>query len=162
MTLLRLCQWLNDTSWSTTLRESPWDYYILGAVHILGIGLFGGMVLLGNLRLLGICMRRERVSEVLDRFRPWKWAGFAAVFASGALLSLSEPLDCYHSTSFWLSLLLLALFGVNALAFRRGVYRSVAAWDEVSSTPPAARLSACISLFLLAAMVFAGRGIAFF
>ncbi len=153
MTLLRLCQWLNNTSWSTALRESPWDYYVLGAVHILGIGLFGGMVLLGNLRLLGICMRRERVSEVLDRFRPWKWAGLAAVFASGALLALSEPLDCYHSTSFWLSLLLLALFGANALAFRR---------DEVSSTPAAARLSACISLFLLAAMVFAGRGIAFF
>jgi hypothetical protein len=161
MTLLGLCQWLNDTPWSVALRESPWDYYIFGAIHILGIGLFGGMVVLGDLRLLGIALGRERVSEVLGRFRPWKWTGFAAVLVSGALLALSEPLDCYHSKSFWASLLLLVLFGANALAFHFGIYRSVAAWDEASSTPPAARLAAGISLFLLAALVLAGRGIAF-
>ena len=161
MTLLGLCQWLNDTSWSVALRESPWDYYMLGAMHILGIGLFGGMVLLGDLRLLGIAMRRVRVSEALDQLRPWKWAGFGAVLASGVLLALSEPLDCYHSRSFWVSLVLLALCGANALAFRFGIYRSVAAWDEASSTPRAARLAAGLSLFLLAALVFAGRGIAF-
>ena len=161
MTLLRLCQWLNDTPWSIALRESPWDYYILGAIHMLGIGLFGGMVVLGDLRLLGIALRRAPVSEVMYRLRPWKWAGFGAVFASGALLALSEPLDCYHSKSFRVSLLLLALFGVNALAFRFGIYRSVAAWDEALPTPAASRLAALISVFLLAAMVFAGRGIAF-
>jgi hypothetical protein len=161
MTLLGLCQWLNHTPWSVALRESPWDYYILGAVHILGIGLFGGLVLLGDLRLLGIAMRRQRVTEVLDRFRPWKWAGFLAVLASGALLALSEPLDCYRSASFWASLVLLVSFGGNALAFRVGIYRRVAAWDEASPTPVAARLAAGISMFLLAALVFAGRGIAF-
>ena len=161
MTLLGLCQWLNDTRWSVALRESPWDYYILGAIHILGIGLFGGLVLLGDLRLIGIAMRRERVSEVLDRFRPWKWTGFGALLVSGALLVLSEPLVCYHSKSFWASLVLLVLFGANALAFHFGTYRSVAAWDEVSATPAAARLAAVISLFSLAALVFAGRGIAF-
>src|ERR1035441_1693646 len=107
MTLLGLCQWLNGTSWSVALRESPWDYYILGAVHILGIGLFGGMVVLADLRLFGIALGRERVTEVLDRFRPWKWTGFAAVLVSGALLALSEPLDCYRSRSFWASLVLL-------------------------------------------------------
>ena len=161
MTLLRLCQWLNDTSCSTALRESPWDYYILGAFHILGIGLFGGVVLLGDLRLLGIALRRVRVSQVLDRFRPWKSAGFGVVFASGVLLALSEPLDCYHSRCFWASLLLLALFGANALVFRFGIYRSVTAWDEASSAPAAAQWAAGISLLLLAALVIAGRGIAF-
>lgn len=161
MNLLALCHWLNDTAWSTALRESPWDYYILGAIHILGIGLFGGMVLLSDLRLLGILMRRERASEVLSRFRSWKLAGLGAVFASGALLTLSEPLDCYHSMSFWISLLLLALLGANALVFRLGIYRRVAVWDEASPTPAAARLTACISMFLLAASVLAGRGIAF-
>ena len=161
MTLLGLCQWLNGTSWSVALRESPWDYYILGAVHILGIGLFGGMVVLADLRLFGIALGRARVTEVLDRFRPWKWTGFAAVLVSGALLALSEPLDCYRSRSFWASLVLLVLFAANALAFQCGIYRSVAAWDEASSTPPAARLAAGVSLFLLAALVLAGRGIAF-
>jgi hypothetical protein len=74
---------------------------------------------------------------------------------------LSEPLDCYHSKSFWASLVLLVLFGINALAFRFGIYRSVAAWDDAAATPPAARLAAGISLFFLAALILAGRGIAF-
>ena len=161
MTFLRLCQWLNDTACSTALRESPWDYYILGAIHILGIGLFGGVVLLGDLRLLGLALRSAPVTEILNRFRPWKLAGFGGVFASGFLLALSEPLECYHSICFWASLLLLVLFGANALVFRFGIYRSVAEWDEASSTPAAARMAAIISLLLLAAIVFAGRGIAF-
>ena len=56
---------------------------------------------------------------------------------------------------------MLLVFEVNALAFHFRIYRSVAAWDEASSTPAAARLAAGVSLFLLAALVFAGRGIAF-
>lgn len=162
MPLLRFCEWLNDTRWSTALRESPWDYYIIGAVHLLGIAWAGGSVVMGNLRLLGIAMRGARVSQVLDQLRPWKCAGFGVVAMSGALLALSEPLDCYHSRSFWISMALLALAGVNGAAFRFRIYRSVTGWDEGASAPAAARLTACISLLLWVCLVFAGRGIAFF
>jgi len=146
--LLRFCQLLNDTAWSTALRESPWDYYIIGGAHLLGIAWWGGLVVIGDLRLLGIALRPTPVSQVLDQLRPWKWAAFAVVALSGALLALSEPLDCYRSRSFWISMALLALFGANAAVYRLRI------------SP--ARLAACISLFLWAALVFAGRAIAFF
>jgi hypothetical protein len=150
MLLLRWCEWLAGTAWSTALRESPWDYYIIGAAHLVGIAWWGGLVVAGDLRLLRIALRAVPAAQVLDQLRPWKCAAFAVVALSGGLLALSEPVDCYHSRSFWISLALLALAAANGALFRlRG-----------AETSP--RLAASISLLLLAALVFAGRGIAFF
>jgi hypothetical protein len=160
--LLRFCEWLNDTRWSTALRESPWDYYIIGAVHLLGIAWCGGLIVIGDLRLLGIAVRGMPALQLLDQLRPWKWAAFGVVALSGGLLALSEPLDCYHSRSFWISMALLALAGINGALFRMRVYRGLGTWDASARAPAAARWAACISLFLWVAMVFAGRAIAFF
>ena len=123
-------------------------YPILGAFHLLGIAWFGGMVLMSNLRVLGIGLTHEPVSEVLSQFRRWKWVGFGIMLASGGLLWWSEPVVCYKSISFWVKMALLALVGLNALLFRRAAY--------------GAKLWACASLLLWIGLVFAGRGIAFF
>ena len=38
-----------------------------------------------DLRLLGLAMRNQAVSEVFDDFRPWMLAGFAIMFLTGFL-----------------------------------------------------------------------------
>lgn len=154
-------QWLSDTQVSTALREDPYPYPVLGTIHVLSIALFGGMIAMGNLRVLGYAMRGVPVSQVIGQFRPWKWTGFAILAATGALLTLSEPLDLYDNAFFWLSLALLALVGLNAWIFRYGIYRSVGEWDTSEAAPPPARRWAWISIALWIALVFAGRLIAF-
>lgn len=154
-------QWLSNTRFSTALREDPYPYPVLGTIHVLSIALFGGMVAIGNLRVLGYTMRDVPVSQVIDQFRPWKWTGFGILAASGVLLTISEPLDCYDSIFFWVSLALLALVGVNAWIFHSGIYRRVAEWDTAAVVPSPARNWAWISLTLWIALVFAGRLIAF-
>lgn len=154
-------QWLSDTQISTALREDPYPYPVLGTIHVLSIALFGGMVAMGNLRVLGYVMRDVPVSQVIDQFRPWKWTGFAILAASGLLLALSEPLDLYDNAFFWISLVLLAAVGLNAWIFHSGVYRRVAEWGTGEIAPPPARQWAWISLAIWIALVFAGRLIAF-
>ena len=147
MSLFTFCQWIETTSLSTAIREGALYYPILGAFHMVGIGWFGGMVLMGDLGVLGIGLHVP-AADLLSQFRRWKWVGFAVMLVSGGLLCWSEPVVCYKSVSFWIKLALLALLGVNALGFRKA--------------KPDSRLGACLSLLLWVGLVFAGRGIAFF
>ena len=140
MSLFTLCQWIETTSLSTAIREGALYYPILGAFHLASIGWFGGMVLVGDLSVLGIGL-----PEVFSQFRRWKWIGFAIVSISGGLLWWCEPVVCYKSVSFRIKLALLALVAGNAF-FRKAQSRA----------------GACLSLLLWVALVFAGRGIAFF
>ena len=82
MSLFTLCQWIETTSISTAIREGALYYPILGALHLAAIGWFGGMVLMGDLSVLGIGLHGP-VAEVLSQFRRWKWLGFAVVLLTG-------------------------------------------------------------------------------
>ena len=161
MSLLSVCEWIQNTDLSTAIREGALYYPILGGIHLLSIALFGGMVLVGDLRLLGWGMNKWSVSDVVNGFRGWKWVGFVLVTASGALLAWSEPLKCYHSKSFWIKMVLFLLVGVHALLFRRSVYANTAKLDAAPVMPPRVKLAAVLSLLLWVGLVFAGRLIAF-
>ena len=148
MTLFTFYQWIEATSLSTAIREGALYYPILGAFHMIGIGWFGGMVLMGDLSVLGIGLRDMPASELFSQFRRWKWTGFAVMLISGGLLWWSEPIVCARSVSFKIKLALLVLLGLNSLVFRK---RSS---DN--------RLAACLSLLLWFGLILTGRGIAFF
>jgi len=162
MGFMSFCQWLSDTGFSRHLREAPYDFPILIIIHIVTLALFGGMVVMGNLRVLGLALRSVPVSEVIGQFRPWKWAAFTVLLVSGTLLAASDPVEYGGNLMFWISNLLLVMAGLNAIIFRFGAYQSVEAWDIALEAPESARRWAAISLFLWIILVFAGRAIAFF
>ncbi len=162
MSLLSFCQWLSHTSLSIWLREAPYPFPLLIITHVISIALFGGMVVMGNLRVLGKAMRGVPVSQVIGQFRAWKWVAFVILLVSGTLIAVSDPMEYYDNIMFWISLGVLLGAGLNAAIFRYGIYRSVAVWDESVVAPPRARRWAGVSLFLWIAMVFIGRAIAFF
>lgn len=159
MTILSALEWIESTNLSTSIREGALPYPILGGFHLLGIALFGGMVLVTDLRLLGWVMRRQLVSDIVQQFRPWKQVGFVLVVATGLLLAWAEPLKLYRSTSFWIKMALLLLVGVHAWVFHAGVYANPAKLDE--SMTNRARLAAGLSLILWAGLIASGRLIAY-
>jgi hypothetical protein len=159
MNVLSALEWVESTNLSTALREGALLYPIIGGVHLLGIALFGGMLVMTDLRLLGWAMRRRTVSEILEQFRVWKRAGFVLVVLSGLLLAWAEPLKLYRSLSFWVKMALLVSVGVHALVFRKGVYEDAKALD--AGLTPRAKLAAALSLILWAGLLVTGRLIAF-
>ena len=162
MGLLKFCQWLSVTPLSVWLRESPYPFPVLIIIHVITIALFGGIVVMGNLRVLGWAMRGVPVSQMIGQFRTWKWVAFAILLVSGLLIAASDPLEYNSNIMWWISLGVLALAGANAAVFRCGVYRTVASWDRDVVTPPAARRWAGISLAMWIGLIFIGRAIAFF
>lgn len=159
MSIVSLLEWIESTDLSTAIREGALSYPIIGGVHLLGIALFGGMLLMTDLRLLGWAMRRRPVSDIVQQFRWWKRAGFVIVAASGLLLAWCEPLKLYRSPAFWVKMSLLVLVGVHALVFRAGVYGNPDKLDVAVSAE--AKLAASLSLVLWAGLIVSGRLIAF-
>ncbi len=162
MSLLNFCEWLANTPLSVWLREAPYPYPVLLITHVMTIGIFGGMAVLGNLRVLGRALRSVPVSQVLAQFRPWKWAAGLLLLVSGTLIALSDPLEYYENVMFWISNVVVIAAVVNAWVFSRGALRDVAAWENASSASPAAIRWARTSLVLWIVLIFAGRAMAFF
>ena len=144
MSILELCERIQETWLSQTISQSTWGYPILGALHVLAIALFGGSVLVTDLCALGLAFRRHDLQKLDADVRSWKRVGIVVVLVTGILLFVSLPVQYYNSTSFRIKMVLLALILVNALVARRRP------------------LHAGISLVLWTAVIFAARGIAFF
>jgi hypothetical protein len=160
--LFQLCQWLNNSHWGTAIRESLWLFPIIETVHVLGIVLLVGTVAIVDLRLLGLAMKNEPVSQVAGQLLPLTWIGCAIMFVSGFLLFLAEASTSYGNTAFRIKLLLLALAGLNPLIFHSTIYKRVSEWDLAITTPKAARAAAICSLSLWSGIIIAGRAIAYF
>ena len=86
MSLLEVCQWIQDTQIGTAIRESLLLFSFIEGAHVLGLGLSVGTVIWFDLRLIGVIMRDEPVSEVFDQIKPWMFAGFALMSITGELL----------------------------------------------------------------------------
>lgn len=159
MNIRSALQWVESTNLSTAIREGPLLYPIIGGFHLLAIALFGGMLVMTDLRLLGWAMRRRAVSEIVAQFRMWKRAGLVVVVLSGLLLAWAEPLKLYRSPSFWAKMVLMVLVGVHALAFRNCVYENTNTLD--AGLTAQAKVAAALSLILWAGLIVTGRLIAF-
>ena len=59
MSLFPFFQWLQQTNFATALRESALVYPTVMATHLSGMALFGGMIFLTDLRILGLAMRTD-------------------------------------------------------------------------------------------------------
>ena len=160
-TLLSFCQWLAETPFSTGIRESTWTYPVIESVHVLGLCVFAGLLVLWDLRLLGITLSRVAVSEVWARLIPWITAGAVLMMVSGLLLFASDPVRFYGNIFFRLKAAGLFLALLNAMVFHFGIERRIVEWDTAAMTPRAARLAGAISIVLWAVIVVTGRFVAY-
>jgi hypothetical protein len=143
------------------LRQSVWMFDIVEIVHTLGIVLVAGTIMLVDLRLLGLGLRREPVLDVVSRIVPWTLAGFVLMFLTGGSLFAAEAVRLYASPAFRIKLVLLMLAGANALIFHTTIYRSAAEWNQAAVTPVRARMAGFLSLLLWICIIAAGRAIAY-
>ena len=86
-------QWLQSMQFATYLRESGLTYPIIMSTHLTGMGLFGGLILMTDLRLLGLVMRGSTITEVVTQFRVWKRVGIVVVAGCGILLDRGRGCD---------------------------------------------------------------------
>ena len=159
--LLEWCRWLQDTGLATSIRESGYTYPIVEGSHVMALALSVGAVMWFDLRLLGLTMRRDAVSNVFDQVRPWMFLGFLIMFITGALLFSARAVDAYESSYFRLKVGLLVLGALNVVIFHTTIDRQRQQWDTSERPPFRARMAGGLSLVLWFGIIAAGRIMAY-
>lgn len=145
--------WCQSTALSRWILSAKWRYPTVEILHIAGLVLVFGSVLVLNLRIFGRVLKTQPVSEVAAGLSPIMMVGVAAQFVSGPVLFMATAKHFYESVPFRVKMLLLAV----ALVYHFGVHRSLAMNPET----PARVLtkSAVSSMLLWCALVVAGLSI---
>lgn len=134
------------------IGSHPWLYPLLEAVHIVGIALLLGSLVLFELRVFGLGAALPL--QPLARFAlPVSLAGFAIAAASGSTMFLSQPGELLANRAFTVKMGLLMLAGINAALFH--------ARGGSGRLDALARLQTLVSLGLWLAVIICGRWIAY-
>jgi Family of unknown function (DUF6644) len=155
--LLPFFQWCESTALGTAIRMSPWAFAVIESVHLLGLAVIGGAVLLVDLRMLGFGLTNQRIAELARAVFPWLVGSLVVMLLTGVALFLSEPLKCYDSRAFWVKMISLGL----AMLFTFSVRRTVTMADETRVRPIWFKLVALVSLALWFGVGGGGRWIGF-
>ena len=91
-------QWCEATTIGNAIRSSLWAFAAIESVHLLGLAAIGGAVLVVDLRLLGLGLRRQSIAEVARSAYPWFVGSLIVMLVTGVALFLSEAVKCYYST----------------------------------------------------------------
>jgi len=148
---------LAATRLSQAISTSTWAFAVIESVHLLALSLIGGAVLILDLRLLGLGLKRQAVADVARDAQPWLVGSLLVMLVTGALLFLSEPVKCYFSTPFRIKMLCLLLGTIWAFTVRR----KVAVAGEGRVRPIWMKVVALVSLILWFGVGAGGRWIGF-
>jgi len=161
MDVTGLIAWLEASRVATAIRNSLYLFPLIESVHVIGLTLVVGTILIVDLRLLGLASTRRPFSAVAADGLKWTWIAFVVTAASGALMFVTNASTYYHNVYFRTKMALLVLSGLNVLIFDRTARRSIYTWDEKSKVPGAGRVAATVSLVLWIGVIFLGRWVGF-
>ena len=149
-------QAIEASALSTMIRESSWAFAVTESIHLLGLSLMGGAVLLVDLRLLGVGLTNRPVRELAGETERWMTIALVTLVVTGTGLFFSEPVKCFYSTPFWLKMSTLAVATIFTYTLRRNAIHRIG--TEVEAR---ARLMAVVSIALWFTVAASGRWIGF-
>ena len=161
MSLLGWCQWLEHTPLATAVSESVWLFPLIEGSHILALPLSVGMIVMFDLRLLGLAFRSGAAATMMRDVVRWSKFGFAVMFMTGGLLFMTQASKAYGNVFFRTKLLLLVMLGINAALYQLVLYPRMAHWDSVGRTPFSARVCGGLSLVGWIGVIVCGRTMAY-
>jgi hypothetical protein len=137
------------------MQNSKWGFALVETVHLIALAVLGGSVLLLDLRLLGLVLKRESAPAISRDVNRLLLGSLVLLIVSGIAMLSEEALKCYFNAAFrWKMALLAAAVLFYFTLHRRAVQRTgedaPSAWS---------RAAAVISLSLWLGVGVAGRAI---
>jgi hypothetical protein len=157
MSLLPFFEWCENAELIVAMRSSLWLFPVIESVHLMGLALIGGALLVVDLRLLGLGLRRQPVPALARDAERWLIGSLMVMLPTGFLLFMSSAVKCYYLPVFWLKMATLLM----ALVFTFSIRRRVAMAVGTGLNPVWPKVVGGVSLLLWSTVAIAGRFVGF-
>ncbi len=157
MDLLFLFEWLDGSLLAQMSKAYGGVFAVVQMFHLLGLALLGGMVLVGDLRLLGLVMRDVPSAVVIDNTQKWFSVGLLVMLVSGLFMSSAVAMKLYYNEMYWAKMAALFI----GIIFVYGIRRPLLRFEHATISPWALRLLALSSLTIWFTVAASGRWIGF-
>lgn len=150
---------IEATGLARFMREAMYAYPITESIHIMGLGLLFGSIVVVDLRVLGLG-RRVPIKPLLALALPFSVAGFVVAASTGLLMFTAHAGDFLTNPAFITKIVLIILAGCNAAALHAGPLAALRAGED-AVLPARARLFALASILLWMGVIVCGRMLAY-
>lgn len=150
-------EWLDNSLLATMSKAYGGVFVVVQMFHLLSLATLGGMVLLGDLRLLGVMMRDVPSEVVIENTQKWFDIALIVVTLSGIFMSSAVALKLYSNEMFWGKMTAFAAGVVFVYAIRRPLLK----FDHSTLNPWVLRLVAVTSITIWFTVGACGRWIGF-
>ena len=157
MDLLFFFEWLDGSTLATISKAYGGVFAVVQMFHLLSMAVLGGMVLVADLRLLGVIMTDIPSDTVCDGTHKWFNIALAVLVLSGIFMSSAVAMKLYYNEMFWSKMTALMLGVIFVYAIRRPLLKF--AHDTIN--PVALKLTAISSLLIWFTVAASGRWIGF-
>ena len=157
MEYLQYLVWLEETAFSTWMRESGPAFFSTLVFHSVAMGFVVGVHVATDLRILGVASGVPL--SLMRRFSPVVWVNLVIISVSGALLLMAYPAKALTNPVFYLKLAAV----LTALLIHRSLSNGLLQDPgyDAKPTPQRARVLATLSLVLWAGAITSGRLLAY-
>jgi hypothetical protein len=150
-------EWHNASWLGQTISGSIWYFPAIETIHILAMAImFGGLLVL-NLRLLGLGMKKQSLPLLAKTLMPFVNIGLIVMLVTGYAMFASEALKAFSNDGFKFKMASLAL----VLIFQYTIYRSLLKKDDSQRSAVLGGGAALINFVLWFCVGAGGRAIGF-
>ncbi len=155
--LWELAQWSEKTALGTAIRNSEYAFPIIEFFHLAALAVIGGSVLIVDMRLLGLGLKKTPVAQLAKDAQPYVTGSLIVMLITGISLYTSEATKCYGSAAFWIKMVALIL----AMLYTYTIKKRVTAGDEKTVSLGTGKLVGAVSIVLWFGVAWGGRWIGF-
>ena len=154
--------WLSTTLPSVFLQEhNGWAIPTIQTIHIVGIAIVMGSVLMIALRILGWAGTDQTLRQTTIRFGPWLVGSLGLLAVTGALMVVGDPVRELVTFSFWMKMILVGAGTLSASLFQWTLRTGERRWENTHVHNPYIKSLAILTLLLWVGIVVLGRLIAY-
>jgi hypothetical protein len=149
--------WLDTSLLADISKAYGGVFAMVQMFHLLGMSMLGGMVLVGDLRLLNILLKDIPSQVVIENTQKWFNVALVIVMTSGIFMSSAVAMKLYYNQMFWAKMTSLGL----GIAFVYVIRRPLLKFPHDTINPWTLKLIAVTSISIWFTVAASGRWIGF-